>query len=177
MQLSNSSQSVEYSQSIRKSGIYIVSLTDEGIIRPTLCKHNATDEKGQPMFPSLRFATLNLGPLHIRRRTGGIWLGFKKTAGLEQFSGQNQYRIWLCQHRSLVDTDPRYAVANARFQMQAVACWVFALFIFFNVTYAAPGQVAIVFALVGAAALGWLVFRAEQDRRNEAIGQSLQQIN
>lgn len=128
------------------------------------------------MFPSLKYEAFKLGPLHIRRRSRGIWLGFKKTAGLEQFSGQNQYRIWLNQHRSLVNTDPRYAVENARFQMQAVACWVFALFTFFSITNAAPGQVAVLFALIGAAALGWLVFRAEQDRRNEAIGQSLQQV-
>ncbi|GAB5401940.1 MAG: hypothetical protein Aurels2KO_01710 [Aureliella sp.] len=134
-------------------------------------------QRGKRVFPSFKFKSINLGPINLRRRSRGIWLGFKKTAGLEQFSGHNQYRIWLDQHKNLVDTDPRYAVDNARFQMQAVACWVFALFTFFHVTYATSGEVAVLFALIGAAPFGWLVFRAEQDRRNKAIGQSLQQIN
>ncbi len=114
---------------------------------------------------------------HVARRSRGIWLGFKKTAGLEHFTSHDRYGIWLGQHRSLLNNDPRYAVANARFQMQAVSVWVFALFTFFNITYAASGQVAILFSIIGAAALGWLVFRDEQDRRNEAIGRSLERSN
>lgn len=129
------------------------------------------------MFSSTKTNANPLRSFGLAQRPRGIWLGFKKTAGLEEFSTRSRYSVWLDLHRNLVNNDPRYAVANARFQMQAVAVWVFALFTFFNVTYAAPGEVAILFSMIGASALGWLVFRDEQDRRNEAIGQVLARLN
>lgn len=115
----------------------------------------------------------DIGRFDPLRSIRGVWFGFRKTDGLEQYRARERYRVWVSQHENLVDADARYAVANARFQVQLVSVWVFALIMFFNYTFATSGSVAIIFSTMGAFALGWLVMRDEQDRRNKAIGEAL----
>lgn len=116
---------------------------------------------------------LDISRFDLLQSMRGVWFGFRNTDGLERYNAREGYCVWLSQHKSLVDADARYAVANARFQVQLVSVWVFALIMFFNYTFATSSSVALIFSTMGAFALGWLVMRDEQDRRNKAIGEAL----
>ncbi|HBE71037.1 MAG TPA: hypothetical protein DDW52_23065 [Planctomycetaceae bacterium] len=69
--------------------------------------------------------------------------------------------------------DARYAIANARFQIQAASVWVLSLAIFFVATFVISTGLAIVLSATTGAILGALVMRDEQARRNRAISYTL----
>ncbi len=102
-----------------------------------------------------------------------FWLGFTDTPGLSWFGKSERYSVWCNTHKRLMESDGDYALASDRFHIQVVAVWVFALMMFFSATATAPLVQAWCFAAIGAASLGWFVIRAEQRRRNSAIGHVL----
>lgn len=103
----------------------------------------------------------------------GLWLGYRGTTGLEHFRVDQQYSVWMHQHKQLMKSDAKYAIANARFQIQAACVWVLALAVFFVASFVVSTSIALALAALSGAILGGLVMRDEQTRRNRAISHTL----
>ncbi len=104
-----------------------------------------------------------------------LWAGFESTPGIQWVGKPFRYEMWRQTHRWLLQRDARYALQNDRFHIQVAATWVFALLMFFAFTGTASVLESWMLAATGAVSLGWFVFKAEQERRNQAIGAALQE--
>lgn len=103
----------------------------------------------------------------------GLWFGYYRTPGLEQYRADERYSVWAHSHRQLLLADAEYRRGCWHFYGRLTGCLLLgAVLAYGPYTSDSPGVALLLF---GAATLSaaTLVFANEQRRRNAWIGRRI----